>query len=187
MEMHYQSQLNSVETNMLLGEPKQPFKFILGIRYIRLDEIFNIFSYTGLGYDYYNVTTRNEMYGGQLGGQFRQQFGCWELKTFCKFGLFANQCQQTTLVTDLDRTVIVRNGGNSGYLNTFAFDSNVTLSRKINESWSVHLGYSLFWLHDVVRAPDQLDFSDNATSGNELQSRQDALAHGLNVGVESRW
>ena len=65
-------------------------------------------------------------------------------------------------------------------------DGGITLGYQFNNCWSAHVGYNAFWLYNVGRAPDQLDFSDNAPAV-AVSFREQVLAYSFDFGVEARW
>jgi hypothetical protein len=92
-----------------------------------------------------------------------------------------------TLMTDNDRTVVLRDFGRTRNVAAFALDAGINVGYQITGTWLARVGYNVFVLDNVARATDQLDFSNNAISGSRLFFRQDAVAHGLNFGLEARW
>jgi len=90
-------------------------------------------------------------------------------------------------MTDNDRTVIMRDFSNTETVASFVLDAGISVTRRINRRWLVRVGYSVLFIDHIARAADQLDFSDNDLSGSRLFVRQDAVAHGLNIGLEAHW
>ena len=69
----------------------------------------------------------------------------------------------------------------------FVLDAGINAAYQFNGTWLARVGYNVFLMDNVARAPDQLDFSNNTTSGDRIFFRQDVIAHGLNFGLEARW
>lgn len=187
MRTFYEIDLSSVELNGLFGQPHSAFSWLAGVRYLRLEEQFEIDSFTGPRFSFYDVQTQNSMWGVQAGGRWQATRGCWELSSMLKMGAFANEAQQRTLLTDNNRTVVLRNTGAESDEASFMLDFGVNLARRLGDVWLARAGYSVFYMNNVARAPDQLDFSSSAISGGQVFFREDALAHGLNFGLEARW
>ncbi len=187
MRLEYESRINSVELNLIFGEPTASFHMFLGPRFMQLDERFNIDSFTGTRWSFYEVTTSDELLGLQVGGSWRRVRAWWELNSFLKVGAYNNKARLTTLMTDNDRTVIMRDFSNAETVASFVLDAGISVTRRINRRWLVRVGYSILLMDHIARAADQLDFSDNDLSGSRLFVRQDAVAHGLNVGLEAHW
>ncbi len=187
MGLYFKSRLNSVEASMRFGDPSAGFHMIFGPRYLRLEEEFRIDSYTAGRKSSYDVATRDSLWGIQLGGEWTCRRACWECNTSIKVGVYNNNARQATLMTDNDRTEVLRDFRVQETVNSFVLDAGLNVSRQINDLWLVRIGYNVLWLNHIARAPDQLDFSDSAVSGSLIFFRQDALAHGLNFGLEANW
>lgn len=187
MRLHYESRLNSLELNLLFGDPLASFHVIFGPRFVQLDERFNIDSFTGPRVSFYEVVTRDELLGLQLGGRWRVVRNCWEFGSYLKVGAYNNKTRQTTLMTDDDRTEVLRDFSTRDTVASFVLDGGISATRQIGRIWLLRIGYSVFLMDHIARAADQLDFSDNAVSGSRVFYRQDAVAHGLDIGLEARW
>jgi hypothetical protein len=182
-----QSRINSVELNVFFGRRDSSFHWALGPRFIRLEEQFNLNSFTADRFSFYSVDTLNDLWGLQWVGRWRGTRGCWEFTSICKVGIYDNQVRQSTLLTDNDRTVVLRSFSPSETVASLVVDGGFTAAYQFNGTWLARVGYNVFYMDNVARATDQLDFSNNATSGSRLFFRQDALAHGFNFGLEARW
>jgi hypothetical protein len=187
MQARYNVRLNSVELNVFFGDRQSDFHWAIGPRFIRLEERFNLNSFTAGRFSFYDVDTRNDLWGIQWVGRWRRTRGCWELTAICKAGVYDNEARQLTLMTDNDRTVVLRDFGRTRNVAAFALDAGINVGYQITGTWLARVGYNVFVLDNVARATDQLDFSNNAISGSRLFFRQDAVAHGLNFGLEARW
>lgn len=187
MVARYQSRINSVELNAFFGGRDASFHWAIGPRFIRLEEGFNLNSFTADRLSFYQVDTMNDLWGVQWVGRWRGTRGCWEFTGICKVGIYDNQARQSTLMTDNDRTVVLRSFSPSETAASLVVDGGLTAAYQFNGTWLARFGYNVFYMDNIARATDQLDFSNNATSGSRLFFRQDALAHGFNCGLEARW
>ena len=183
MEMGYEAQFHSAEVNLAYRVDKgasDPLHYhdipsaevLFGVRYIELDELFEISSAnvanTVLA-SQYSIATRNQLFGFQSGGRFRQCFGCRIVELETKFGVYNNTAKQTTGMTDDAGTVLVRNPAiftNELPVTAFSAEANLMIYRCIDKVWSFRYGYNMLWLSNVARAPDQLDFTSNPGSGS---------------------
>ncbi|NQT12754.1 MAG: hypothetical protein HQ582_08395, partial [Planctomycetes bacterium] len=143
MRLQYESRINSVELNLIFGEPLASFHMILGPRFMQLEERFNIDSFTGPRWSFYEVTTRDELFGLQVGGRWRRVRAWWELDSFLKIGAYNNKARLTTLMTDNDRTVVMRDYSNGKPVASFVVDAGISVTRRINHRWLVRVGYSI--------------------------------------------
>lgn len=187
MRVWYDVQVNSVELNLLSGRLQAPFSWIFGGRFIRLDEHFNLDSFTAGRMSFYQVDARNDLYGIQGGARWNVRRGYWTFSPVVKIGIYNNNAKQTTLVTDNDRTVVLRSFSTELPVASSVLDAGISVGYQVSDFWSVRVGYNVFWMYNVARAPDQLDFSDNDMSGSRLFLRDNVVAHGLNIGLERRW
>ena len=69
----------------------------------------------------------------------------------------------------------------------FLGDLNYTVTRRLNDTWWLRLGYNMIWLSGVALAPDQWDFTNTAASGTTLVGGGGVFLHGANLGLEARW
>ena len=187
MDVRYAVNLNSVELNFVFGEPRGVFHWMLGPRFIRLEERFDLYSFTAGRIGLYEVGTRNDLWGAQWAARWRQTGERWEITAICKIGIFDNQARQSTFLADNDRTEVLRDSRTGATVASFVLDAGISLARRINDYWSVLAGYNVFVIDNVARATDQLDFSNSPVSGSRLFLRNDAVAHGMNFGIEARW
>jgi hypothetical protein len=195
LDFNYQSQFNNVELNcvksccLCCGT----IDFLCGFRYINVSEDFTI---TGTdfqeGTSSYNVHTDNNLYGLQLGGRYTRPFaGPWSYQITGKAGLFLNDVQQSQLATDFPNTggafSLRDRTGDEGTAVAALGELDFVLIRRLNDMWSLRLGYSAIGLGGLALAPDQLDFTDTATSGTDLHTTGWVFLHGGLAGLEARW
>jgi len=185
---------NSVEANLIWGGQKTNSGVVFGPRYMGLYESFRMQAYStvaspiaGSPPSVYNISTRNDLLGAQVGFFYRQKSDCWEGYYYFKGGLYGNNCRQDTFVTDDAGGVVIRNYSPSASITASSLEAGVSLLRRINKTWLLRFGYDAIWIQDVARATDQLDFTTNPTAGSTMQFRQGALMHGGNFGVEARY
>ena len=200
VDADYSSSLHSVEANLLCCDyscrsscegPQRcrewaPF---VGFRYLNFNEDFDLSSTDFQeGTSVYEVNTRNNLFGGQLGGRYRISQGEWSYEAVGKAGIFANAAEQNApaIVDFLDverRPAQSESGGNVAFVG----EINLTGIYHINEVWGLRAGYNLMWLEGVALAPDQLDFTDTPDSGTGLDTSGGVFLHGLSAGLEARW
>jgi Putative beta barrel porin-7 (BBP7) len=196
LNVNYQSQLNNVEFNCIKSCCLccgNQIDFLCGFRYINLNETFKI---TGTdfqeGMSNYNVHSDNNLYGLQMGGRYTRQWtDLWSLQLTAKSGVFLNDIHQTQAATDFPnntgpfslRDRVSARGSAVAMLGELDF----ILIRRLNDTWSLRLGYTVIGLGGLALAPDQLDFTDTATSGTQLNSNGWIFVHGAVLGLQARW
>jgi hypothetical protein len=150
---------------------------ISGVRTVRtLDE-------TG----FYDTTSRNDLFGAQLGGRIRRCRGRVSWEATGKAGIFGNSAGQEQVFVDYPGFLLRPTTGANGGSVAFVGELNLTGIYQINETWGLRLGYNLMWIEGVALAPSQTDFSFSPTSGTALNTGGGLFLHGVNVGLEARW
>lgn len=200
IQLDYTAHINSVELNLTFASSEdRSFQVLIGPRFMRLDEAYIITSYPPFiapgvppgvpprYQSYFQVTTRNELWGAQMGGRWRRCRGRWEWVTEVKTAVCTNKARQNTFVTDLDRTVLLRDTSPGQDVAAFIGDFNLTLNYQLNCWWWLRFGYSCLWMQGIARAPDQFDFSTHPGASGAIFFREALIAHGFNCGFERRW
>ena len=148
---------------------------------------------TGDRFTSYSVQTSSQMLGPQVGFRGRRQWKNWAVEGWAKAMLAG-----TLLSSNADPifSSLVPSPPNNPYrgprrlIDTgvgFLGDLNYTLTRRLNDTWWLRLGYNMIWLSGVALAPDQWDFTNTTTSGTTLVGGGGVFLHGANLGLEARW
>jgi hypothetical protein len=155
---------------------------VLGYQFFRLNDWLQIDSRAtnvlvpgGLTLDLRDrFVTRNEFHGGEIGMRARMARGQWSLNVLGTASI-GNMNQQVTID---GRTVVVGTGATTagGILaqptnigtferNRFAFLPQLTtnLHYHMTPNVSVHIGYNIMWMSDVVLTGDQIDLTVNTS------------------------
>ncbi len=187
MELRYKSQLNNAEANLVRNFGKR--SVLVGFRWMSLSEKFNINATdSDSGTSDYNIRTTNNLFGGQIGVRQSISVGRLSFDVTGKSGLFGNAAHQTQSVTDFPSGFFLRDRvSSSGGQAAFVGDLNLSASYRLTRMLGIRSGYNLLWGEGVALAPNQLDFTDTATSGTGLNTRDGFFAHGASVGLEGRW
>jgi hypothetical protein len=183
--------INNVEVNLWRRTSDTPLELMAGFRYLNFDEQFAIAAGdSDTGASRYSVQTRNDLFGGQLGGRFRPSLGPsgrYGLEAVGKVGLFGNAVGMNQFVTDSNNTFVVRNTDVAAGQTAFVGDLGVAALVRVTDSLTARIGYNLIWVEGVARAANQLDFSDASSSGTRLAYGQGAFLQGVSVGLEAGW
>ena len=138
----------------------------------------------------YSVRTSSQMLGPQVGFRGRRQWKNWAVEGWAKAMLAGTLLSSNAdpISSSLAPTTIIRparrlNDTGVGFLG----DLNYTVTRRLNDTWWLRLGYNMIWLSGVALAPDQWDFTNTATSGTTLVGGGGVFLHGVNLGLEARW
>jgi len=183
--------LNNVEANAWQRINNGPVSLMTGFRYFNLDEQFGISGQdSDTGASNYTVRTRNNLFGAQLGGRYREMFGTnrrFGVEATAKAGLFGNNVGMNQFVSDSDNTAVLRNTAVNASQVAFVGDLGFTGIMRVTDRVNARIGYSLIWAEGVARAANQLDFTDTATSGTSITYGQNAFLQGINIGLETGW
>jgi hypothetical protein len=212
----YSSQLHSGELNLVCcngccssyggkgkGDGKggscgyccRTFEWFVGFRYLNLSERFRIRGErdldqtggdTGTETGYYDVRTRNNLYGPQIGARVRRWNQRWGWETTGKVGIFGNDARQRQEMYDFPDFPAVENSASGGQV-AFLGELNFTGIYRLNEVWNLRAGYNLIWIGGVALAPDQLDFAWEIPAGDRLDRTGGLFLHGVSCGIEARW
>jgi hypothetical protein len=201
MDVNYTAEINSAELNYVREIGCNGLSLLAGFRFVRLDESFNIRSTGELsGISDYGISTKNNLFGAQIGGRWRWERDCVGLEFVSKIGIFGNGAQQHTFLGDTgerltdgqfstaaDGLFVLRDSTTRGSRVAVLGEFGVSAIVRLYCGLYARAGYNVIYIDGVARAPDQLDFTDTATSGTALLFRQGAFMHGANVGLEYRW
>lgn len=199
--VQYNSLINGAEANVFRTwqewrTPSQSWltvDWLAGFRYIGVEEEATINVDCCVDLDTltsvpYRVRSRNNMFGGQIGGRGRWTWERWALEGWAKAGLFGNaeKQMQAALIDYRDspqRGPISTNGGEVGFVG----DINVSVVYRLTDVWGIRAGYSTVWIGGLALAPNQFDFTNDGDSGTRLVSGDGMFLSGANFGLEARW
>ncbi len=176
------------------------YEWLFGLRYLSVREQLEIYGERDLeitGGDvgpifgtedgFYDISTRNNLFGPQIGARMRHwndRLG-WELSG--KLGAFYNDAAQRQLVVDFPDFELRPTTGASGSQFAYLSEVNLTGLFRLTQVWNLRAGYNLIYIGGLALAPDQLDFSSGEASGQGLNRSGGILLHGVNLGLEARW
>lgn len=186
MDFTLNTQFHNFEANVLWSYAPT-ISFLAGIRSIDLDEEFRLTSTdSDSGRSNYNVTTRNGMFGGQLGVMYKRQNPIFGWETVGKAGLYGNNASQQSFLGDFNNTFIFRNSDVSESTVAFTGEWGVNGTMKFGDL-SLRVGYLLLGMQNVAVAIDHLDFTDTPASGLNIDADSTVFIHSLTAGAELRW
>ncbi len=199
--LKYNSVVNSAEANLFLTSTEWrnhsgawlTLDWLAGFRYVGVEEQAAIDLNCCVVDDTvravpYDVRTRNNMFGGQIGSRARLTWQRWALEGWAKAGLLGNSQKQIQdpLIDYLDyqqRPGLSSTGSEVGFIG----DLNVSLVYRLTDVWGLRIGYNTVWITGLALAPNQFDFSNTDLSGTRLASSGGMFLNGANLGLEARW
>ena len=147
----YSSEIHNAELNYFWGSGN--VTWLLGFRYFHLDEHFNIlFTDNQTGSSQYDLGTRNNLYGGQLGLRMGNDGNRWGWDVTGKAGIYGNRAEQRQFVGDFSGFVL-RNTETTGGQVAFLGDIGVNLVYHLSDHWSIRGGYNVMWVEGVALVP----------------------------------
>lgn len=197
----YNSIVNSAEANLFTTsiQWRSPaggwltMDWLAGFRYVGVEERAGIVVDCCLADDTvisapYDVRTRNNMFGAQLGGRGRYTWTSWAVEGWAKAGVLGNaeEQMQAALIdyTGFEqRPAISTSGSETGFIG----DINLSVIYRLSEVWGIRAGYSTVWISGLALGPDQFDFTLDDDSGTRLNGSRGMFLHGANLGLEARW
>ena len=198
----YSSVINSAEANVFSTatswrEPAGGWltvDWLAGFRYIGVEEQSSITIDACAGDPdcadraAYRVNTRNNMFGGQVGGRGRMTWNNCALEGWAKAGLLGNAQKeiQAPLVTSSGATIPRVSSATGGEVG-FVGDINLSVIYRLTDVWGIRAGYNTVWLSGLALAPNQYDFSLDENAGGRLDPSGGIFLHGANLGLEARW
>ena len=203
----YTSAFNSVEANVLLMQqnwrPERvsaypheaatrviSWDWLAGFRWAGLTEgaAVTMTRATGLA-DTYALRTNNNLFGGQLGFRGRVDWGLWALDGWLKAALAGTAASQSqSPIVDSVTGDPFRPGWASSAADVGGiFDIDIAVSRRINDTWAVRVGWNSIWLTSVALATDQFDFANSGTPRGGIADGGTLWLNGVSLGIEGRW
>lgn len=186
MTLTYQSRLHNGELNWI--QNYGDFQVLGGMRYISLVENLDIQAIDTTGTGNYRINANNNLYGGQYGVRYARNHDWFGYDFTVKLGLFGNDARQTQSISDPNPTTFLRSevGAHAAQV-AFVGDVNLSGMVRLTNVWSLRAGYSCILMEGIALAPDQLDFTNTAGSGNSINTQGGMFLHGLNVGIHAAW
>lgn len=177
----FRSRLDSTELN-LRENTNSWINAFLGVRWIELGEDM----FTDFGTSSHHVNVNNHLYGMQVGADAKlASLGWFTLEGFTKLGVYYNDADQTTSVTDVFGVVSPINA--TGPQTAVAAEVGLIGVVKLNDAWSVRGGYQLLWLDGVALPGDQISSTNLATGAADLETGNTALFHGFVTSIQFAW
>lgn len=182
----YTSRFDSSEFNFV--RPYANIQFLAGFRYIELNDKYDINgASSAFSASDYLIQSHNHLYGTQLGVKGQWQIGRASFDVQARGGIYANSAGQHQTVFDNNNVNIVQEGSASNTELSFVGDVSAYLTVPVYSFLTARFGYSAIWVTDLALAPNQLDFTNDANSGDALNAHAGIIIHGFDAGLEARW
>jgi hypothetical protein len=180
----YKSQVNNGELNLLRNFGN--ISGLIGFRYFELGESLNIVATDAVdGTGFYDVNAYNNLFGFQGGAKISQGCGKWSYDLIGKAGVYGNSISSSQSVVDAGFPL--RNVRNTGKHVAFLGELGLNGNYQFSQNWFLRGGYQVYWINGVALAPEQLDFTDTASSGTTLNKTGSVFMQGADAGLMARW
>lgn len=191
MRVSNRSWVHNAEVNWVhtvSGTPWAGTSLLYGFRYLHFGDSLNIKSTDNDGtISDYNIRSRNNLYGGQIGLRTARRHQRWGWDATGKAGVYGNDARQDQFVGDNGNATVLRDTSTSQGAVAFVGDLNASLIYQLNRRWALRGGYNLMWIEGVSLAGNQLDFSFNSDSGTQVSTSGGVFMHGASVGLQAAW
>lgn len=159
------------------------YSWILGLRYIHLNEKLHITFETPPDRSNYNIKARNILGGPQIGGCLEMNPTTQINWSFAaKFGPLADRCEQKTFLGDNNNTIVIHHYTKHGWTCAFLADILASFGFRVTSHFNVRAGYQMIYLAGVALAPEQLS-KNLKPHHRKLTTSGNALQHGLFAGL----
>ena len=202
----YKSDLDTVEINWRHGwsgrKSRLSGSWLLGFRYVKLDEEFGYFTQVLPHFDPinmvnrnaanmdYRVRVKNNMFGIQIGSEFT---AC-VIKSFMiggevKAGVYGNSAKQNTTIVVRNPLVQVTNEQADDDDAALLSEANLYAIFQFHPLWKVRGGYQVLYLNNVALGLDNFNSQPPflGTRAVFLDNDGEAFYQGAYVGVEFGW
>jgi hypothetical protein len=172
------------------------FEWFVGFRYLNLSERLRIDAQrdqeteggsSEVESGFYDLSTRNNLYGPQIGARVRRWNDRLGWEATGKLGAFYNDARQRQRIVDFPDFDLRPPGSGSGGQFAYMGELGIAGLFRLNEVWNLRAGYNVIYIGGVALAPDQLDFSGDFDGGNRLDRTGGVFLHGVSLGIEARW
>jgi hypothetical protein len=178
-QARYSSELQNWELNLRRGNPCDNFSVIFGLRYMNVEEDYQLMSIDDAGASdigIYDVKTRNYMFGPQIGGTWKSNTGKrFNYGVNGKVGVLFNSYDVNSRVINNSIEAFKRQENEEGWSSVVevGFFGNM----RVTDNWGIRGGYEFLMINGAALAIDQLPGTTNVGS---------SIYHGPFVGIEGR-
>jgi hypothetical protein len=160
--------------------------FLAGLRYFEFNELvdWRAEDIVTTGTDgRYIVTTRNDLFGAQVGGGIAYETGRWDVGVRSKIGLFLNDADAHSQLTFTDG---LENFNRSTTEQELSFLTEVNLIGRwhLTPGFSLRAGLDLLFFESVAMAPHQINF---LPVYSQITATGDPVYMGGSLGFECYW
>jgi hypothetical protein len=182
-----ESHLDGFELNALRPIGCEWLRFLMGFRYVELDErgLQIVQDVDGTPWVATSVSAINDLYGLQFGADARiWSCGRLTVDTLLKAGIYGNRAVTRTAVEEFGQTRGASRAEDSHP--AFVGEIGVTGAYRLTDCMALRAGYQLLWLEGVAVATDQMAVSDPFAGTATVDASGSPFYHGAVVTLEMR-
>lgn len=160
------------------------FSAIFGVRYARIGEDLNLGFTKGNNNSDYKVTTKNNLVGAQVGGDFQWNPTpklSWDL--FVKIGGYFNMAEQHTVLQDQNNTQVLENFKTNKTVGAFVAEGGFVASYKVLPWLNFHAGYEAYYLAGLALAPNQFSTAKHTATSGYISADDNLAIYGFWFGM----
>lgn len=180
----YKSLFYTIEANFWktfsVGQtPMFGLSTLFGLRYANISEKFTVNSFKSGGYSSYDISTKNNLIGIQVGLDFQIRLVkdfYWDL--LLKAGADLNRISAELFLGDQNNTVVLRNNSREKAQNGVFAQAAVGAGYYAADWLNIHIGYQMLFFGGLALAPDQVNRSSSELSISAKRSPYDIAANG---------
>ena len=182
-------------------QPGKTLSYLIGFRYLSLDEGFGFRSSGNFTDDNgvttpvsgaYDILTHNDMFGPQIGADLMFSRCQYSFGVQAKLAPLINFADQSSaIVTDAAGDPLATYGD----INDFRYakkddcslvgEVNILGNYRIRKNMVLHAGYHFLWITGLALAAEQIQFQPNAADA--INENGHAFYHGISGGLECIW
>lgn len=199
LRVQQNSRFQSIELNLKhqsIVNPRLPVSFLMGLRYVNIEEDFQYDALSDLlgppQIGTYRSETTNHLFGFQVGGDAQWFINSWwsllgRLRGGI-YGNFASQDSELRNALDLNTFTAINRQGSGDHLGLASvFEFGIHTELQITSSLGIRVGYVGLFVSDLALAPKQLNFSLQADAQNGLNHSGSIFYTGPSIGATFRW
>jgi hypothetical protein len=182
----YFSHLDGIELNAKRKLFCGSVNFIVGARFIELDERGSIFSNIGTDTGYMQSRAINDMYGIQIGGEgILLTWRRFSIEGFIKAGVYNNE-----IVTHLsyeDTTGVSGELAGTATQTSFLGETGLSFVFQFTSRLAARGGYQCLWMEGVATPWQQISGSNMGTGVTSINADGSPFYHGVLVTLDYQW
>jgi hypothetical protein len=182
----YFSHLDGIELNAKRKLFCGCVNFLVGARFVELDERGAIYCDLGAEAEYSQSRSINDMYGIQIGGEaVILTWRRFSFEGFIKTGVFTNEI--VTHLSYSNTTGTQNEAAATAKHTSFLGETGLSCVCRFTPRLAVRGGYQCLWLEGVATAWEQIPGSDVGSGNAAINTDGSPFYHGAQIALDYRW